>query len=290
MAAVTWRDELEEAQKRTIDHIESAISTARKQSALELAEALKQVVRHLRQTTDESGALSLVVSSTGPFCKKAAAFVFEQDRARVLSSRGLDEVELAIDLKQAAAFYSAVETKDPVIAAASESELSKEFFPPAIAGFGDGERVFLFPLLVKGSVIAVFFAMGDVQAPVVELLAEVCAAHLSSLRQVALVPATPESARRWEDLTHEQQAIHLRAQRFGRLKVSEMRLYHADAVRRGIRRSDLYFVLKPEIDAARESYRAEFPGVIDYLYLELVGNLANNDDRLLGPHFPGPLV
>jgi hypothetical protein len=281
MAAGNWREELE-----------SAVLAAQKESGLELAETLKQIVRRLRQATDESGALSLVVTSTGPFCKKAAAFVFEQDHAHLLSARGLDEVELAIDLKQAAAFYSAVETKDPVIAAATESELSKAFFPPAIDGFAAGERVFLFPLVVRGSVTAVFFAMGAVEAPIVELLTEIAASHIGSLRQVSLVQATPspESAQRWEDLTREQQATHLRAQRFARLKVSEMRLYRPDNVRRGIKRADLYLVLKSEIDAAREAYRKEFPGVIDYLYLELVGNLANNDDRLLGPLFPGPIV
>jgi hypothetical protein len=281
MTLGTWREDLE-----------SALSAAQKQSALELAEDLKQTVRRLRQTSDEASALSLIVSSSGPYCQKAAAFVFDQDSARLLSARGLDAAELAIDLKQAAAFFSAVETKDPVIAAASESELSKEFFPPAIAGFSDGEKVFLFPLIVKGSVTAVLFAMGDVQSPAVELLAEIAASHMSTLRQVALVqaPPVPKSEQRWEDLTSEQQAIHLRAQRFARLKVSEMRLYHADTVRRGMKRSDLYLVLKPEIDTARDAYKKEFPGVLDYLYLELVGNLANNDDRMLGPLFPGPLV
>jgi hypothetical protein len=281
MKSGLWRDELE-----------SAIAGAQQQSALEVAETLKQIVRRLRLTEDESEALSLVVSSTGPYCQKAAAFVFEVEQARLLASRGLDAAELAIDLKQAAAFFSAVETRDPVVAAASESELSKELFPQAIAGFSDGERVFLFPVVVKGSVTAVLFAMGEVKAPMVELLAEIAAAHLGSLRQVALVPAAPEpsSPQRWEDLSADQQAVHLRAQRFARLKVSEMRLYHADAVRRGIKRSDLYMVLKPEIDAARDSYRREFPGVLDYLYLELLGNLANNDDRLLGPLFPGPIA
>jgi len=281
MTLGNWREELE-----------SALSAAQKQSALNLAEELKQTVRRLRQTTDESSALSLIVSSTVPYCKKAAAFVFDQDSARLSSSRGLDAVELAIDLKQAAAFFSAVETQDPVIAAASESELSKDFFPPAIEGFSDGEKVFLFPLVVKGSVMAVLFAMGEVQSPPMELLAEIAAAHMSTLRQVTLVqaPPVPQSAQRWEDLAPEQQAIHLRAQRFARLKVSEMRLYHSDAVRRGMKRADLYLVLKPQIDAARAEYKKEFPGVLDYLYIELVGNLANNDDRLLGPLFPGPLV
>jgi hypothetical protein len=281
MMVGNWREELE-----------SALLKAQKESALDLAEGLKQTVRRLRQTNDEASALSLMVSSTTPYCQKAAAFVFDQESARLHTARGLDAVELAIDLKQAAAFFSAVETQDPVIAAASESELSKEFFPPAIAGFSDGEKVFLFPLVVKGSVTAVLFAMGDVQSPAMELLAEIAASHLSTLRQVALIQAAPEPKfkQRWEDLTPEEQAIHLRAQRFARLKVSEMRLYHSETVRRGIKRSDLYLVLKSEIDSARATYKKEFPGVLDYLYLELVGNLANNDDRLLGPLFPGPLV
>jgi hypothetical protein len=292
MIVADWREELEESHRRAMASIDSAIKNTSRESTLDLAEALKQTVRRLRQTSDESAALSLVVSSSGAFCKKAAAFIFEHDSARLSSARGLDETELAIDLKHAAAFFSAVETKDPVVAAATESELSKEFLPPAIAGFATGERAYLFPLVVKGSVTAVLFAMGDVQAPVVELLAEITAAHLESLRHVALVPTASalEAKRRWEDLTPEQQAVHLRAQRFARLKVSEMRLYHADAVRRGMKRADLYIVLKPEIDAARAAYRKEFPGVSDYLYLELVGNLANNDDRLLGPGFPGPII
>jgi len=282
MTLGNWREELE-----------SALSAAQKQSALDLAEALKQIVRRLRQTTDEGSALSLVVSSTGPYCTKAAAFVFDQENARLLAARGLDAAELAIDLKQAAAFFSAVETQDPVVAAASESELSKEFFPPAIEGFSAGEKVFLFPLVVKGSVTAALFAMGDVDAPVMELLAEIAAAHMGTLRQVSLVQSTPASVQArqsWDELSPQQQAVHLRAQRFARLKVSELRLYHPDAVRRGIKRSDLYLVLKPEIDAARDEYKKEFPGIFDYLYLELVGNLANNDDILLGPLFPGPLV
>jgi hypothetical protein len=281
MTTGSWREDLD-----------TAVTAARRESVLESAETLKQIVRRLRQTEDEARALSLVVNATGPFCKKAAVFVFDREQARVLASRGLDEVQLAIDLKQAAAFYSAVETQDPVIAIATETELSKEFFRPAIEGFAGDERVFLFPIVVKGAVVAAIFAMGDVQAPIVEMLAEVTAAHLGSIRQVALVtvPPEPKGSARWEDLSAEQKAQHLRAQRFARLKVSEMRVYHGDAVRRGIRRSDLYLTLKPQIDEAREAYAKEFPGVPDYFYLEVLGNLAKNDDRLLGPLFPGPIV
>jgi hypothetical protein len=283
MTRGTWREELE-----------LAVSAAQTQSALDLAEVLKQTVRRLRQTSDESAALSIAVTSSGPFCRKAAAFVLEQARARLLSVRGFDlpdsKLEMDVDLKTAAAFFEAVETQDPVIAEASEVELSASFFATAITGFSQGERVFLFPLVVKGSVPALFLAMGEVRAPIMELLAEVAAAHLTGLRQPVAAATLPPIPQRWDELTFDQQAAHLRAQRFARLKVSEMRLYQADAVRRGIERSDLYSALKTEIDAAREAYRKEFPGVPDYLYLELVRNLAKNDERLLGPLFPGPLV
>jgi hypothetical protein len=30
--------------------------------------------------------------------------------------------------------------------------------------------------------------------------------------------------------------------------------------------------------------------MVDYLYLDLVRGLAQDDDHLLGPEFPGPLV
>ena len=283
MTRGTWREELERA-----------VAAAQTQCALDLAEVLKQTVRRLRQTADESAALSLVVSSSAAFSHKAAAFVLDHQHARMVSARGFGQVDLDpdlhVELKDAAAFFSSIETQDPVIALANESELSADFFTAAITGFPPGELIYLFPLVVHRSVPAIFVAIGEVRASVMELLAEVAAAHITGLPQPAPAAASLSSAQSWEDLTLEERATHLRAQRFARLKVSEMRLYQADAVRFGAERSDLYSALKTEIDAARDAYRKEFPGVLDYLYLELVRNLANNNDRLLGAQFPGPLA
>ena len=73
-----------------------------------------------------------------------------------------------------------------------------------------------------------------------------------------------------------------------------MRLYHPGLIQQGLKSSDLYSALKEQIDSAREEYRKTFmetsTGMVDYLYLELIRNLANDDDRLLGPNFPAPLV
>ncbi len=286
---------MNEAHHRAVENVESAIAAAGQRGAAEVAEALKQTVRRLRQTSTESEALSLPVSSTGAYANKAAVFLFEGERARLLTARGIEVEQLAIDLKQAAAFFSVVETKDPVVAAASEAELSPECFALAISGYAPGERAYLFPVVVKGSVMGVLFAIGNVLSPAFELLAETTASHIENLRAgddvTRLTPTiATKKAEQWADLPPMLQAVHLRAQRMARLKVSEIRLYHTDAVRIGQQRSDLYGALKAEIETASSAYRKEFPGITDYLYLELLRNLANNEDRLLGADFPGPIV
>lgn len=86
----------------------------------------------------------------------------------------------------------------------------------------------------------------------------------------------------------------LTAQRFARVKVAEIQLYQAPAVKAGRVSGDLYGSLQTEIDAAREAFRERFltPGHEsgDYLHAELVRELANEDATLLGPGYPGPMA
>jgi hypothetical protein len=87
---------------------------------------------------------------------------------------------------------------------------------------------------------------------------------------------------------------HLRAQRFARVRVAEIQLYHAAAMKSGRASGNVYEALKAQMDAAREAYREAFlspvNGTADYLHVEFVRMLANNDAALLGPGYPGPLV
>jgi hypothetical protein len=87
---------------------------------------------------------------------------------------------------------------------------------------------------------------------------------------------------------------HLRAQRFARVRVAEIQLYHAAAMKSGRAAGNVYSALKAQIDAAREAYRESFltpvNGTADYLHTEFVRTLANDDAALLGPGYPGPLV
>jgi hypothetical protein len=98
----------------------------------------------------------------------------------------------------------------------------------------------------------------------------------------------------WPQLSKEEQDFHIKAQRFARVRVAEMRLYQSEAVKEGRAAANLYTRLKGEIDAGREAFRTEFmdrcPSMVDYFHLELVRTLANEDETLLGSDYPGPLV
>jgi hypothetical protein len=84
------------------------------------------------------------------------------------------------------------------------------------------------------------------------------------------------------------------ARRFARVKIAEIQLYQAAAVKAGRAARNLYGALKPQIDAARQSFEQRFltngTRVADYLHSEFVRALANDDATLLGPEYPGPLA
>lgn len=86
----------------------------------------------------------------------------------------------------------------------------------------------------------------------------------------------------------------IRAKRFASVKVAEMLLYQAAQVQAGQASSNLYGVLKVQIEEARVAFRDRFlkppNGIPDYLHEEIVRALAQNDETLLGPQYPGPLA
>ena len=177
-------------------------------------------------------------------------------------------------------------------------------------------RAFVFPLDVREAVPALIYCWGSVQVAAIELLAQVASAVWSAFpvpepepepqpepadQLVTIAPApapepvpeAPRSSSTWEAMPADEQQIHLRAQRFARLKAAEMRLYHADLVQTGRTHRNLYEILRQPIDSARETFHSQFfscPSMVDYLHLELTRTLANDDTDLLGSTYPGPLV
>jgi len=106
--------------------------------------------------------------------------------------------------------------------------------------------------------------------------------------------AKPGLRQEWDDLSPEEQAIHLSAQRFARVRVAEIRLNQAEAVHAGRMHRDLYGTLQDSIDRARANFRRIYmdtcPSMVDYVHLELVRTLAYENPRLLGESYPGPLA
>jgi hypothetical protein len=164
-------------------------------------------------------------------------------------------------------------------------------------------------------VTSVLCAAGGLHASALELVTGVAALHAESLggttrpKPAGLLtisgaiwkqpgasstPADKKSGGKWWELTPHERQLHLAAQRFARLHVAEMRLYRLDAVRSGRARLDLYDALRDSIDTAREGFRQKFIGasttMVDYLHLELLRSLADDDPHLLGHEYPGPLV
>lgn len=276
---------------------ESLFAEARERARRELADQLNQAVRRIRQATNLDELAATLRDAAGLFASGAIVL-------RVTGDVAAAEL-LEVVLDSAPALRGAMETRDPVIAAATAGELSQPLLD-LIGQPADG-RVFIFPIVVRDRVPGLLCAWGGVQGSSVELLAQSAAASWSAAEPppapapdlVTISPApASEPARKpsadWESLPVEEQRTHLRAQRFARVQVAEIRLFSTDAVHSGREKRDLYESLRQPIDTAREAFRTRFftacPSMVDYLHLELVRTLANDDPELLGHNYPGPLV
>ena len=277
---------------------ESLFAEAREKARRETADELNQAVRRIRQAGSLDELASTLAAAAGAFASGVILFRIEGETAK--------SDALEIPLASAAALRGAMETRDPVIAAAVPSEVSAPLLEQAEPPDG---RVGIFPLLVRERVPALLCAWGGVQGSSIELLTQVASAAWSALTieaepaptasdlvQIAppVAATSPSAAPSWDELPVEEQRTHLRAQRFARVQVAEMRLFEPEAVHGGRERRDLYEPLRKRIDDARAAFRTQFfkgcSSMVDYLHLELVRTLANDDPELLGKDYPGPMV
>lgn len=309
--AVTRAVDAERSQ--TIGQIARACDEARRLQS----EILNQTLRRLRQGTNEEQILELLNEGCAACSERSVVLVFENSQARGAASRGVDAAspfEIVFDIAAAPALVSAIESRDPMVALASDREIS-----PVLANLftgerdgAEGEKAYLFPVVVRHAVVAMLIASGAVSAPPVELLCEAAGMKLEALRPlpsqqeppvvrpaefIQLTPAPARAAaerRPWDELSPDERQLHLKAQRTARVRVSEMRLYQDEALRQGKASGDIYNALRPHIDAARreflEAFLSKSPTMVDYLHLEILRNLAQDDDRSLGPEYPGPMV
>ena len=250
---------------------------------------LTRAARRLRSSG--SGWPQVLIESSAAFCERAAVFSLHESSLHFEgSSLSAASAIEDVPLDAAPAFRTAVESKDTVVAMRMRGEMSA----PIAAYFGEtvGGRFHLFPVLTSERVAALLYADGTrrLQSDALELLATVAGAVLES----RVAPAADGLVNIAGAVDSGGRDLHLKAQRFARVQVAEMRLYQDDHVKNGRAERDLYASLKPHIDSAREAYRQAFlegsERVTDYLHQELVHTLAHGDVELLGPQYPGPMA
>jgi len=343
-ARKAWREVFEKHHSALVDEVSSLLDSELEKSAGAIAEAeransvrqveavrrataesLNQALRRLRQAASESETLQVISDASAPWADRVVVLSFENNQARSLSARGLQPDSFTFDIESAAAIRSVVDSKgpearEPLVALASASEIS----PVLADAFSRGApesgiatgKAYLFPLVVRQTVVAMVIAAGEVVPAPLELLSEASGMKLellaappafAPLKNAELIhiggttvpePAVPASAtaekRRWDELSADDQKLHLQAQRVARVKVAELRLYNADELRKGIFAGDIYNALRAGIDEARteflQSFLSKSPTMVDYLHLEILRSLAHDDDRLLGKNYPGPMV
>jgi len=284
--------------------LESWFTEAREHTRREFAEQLNQSVRRLRLADDPDELCTTLADSAARFASGALLFRIVDSAAR--------NPRVEIPLADAPALRAAAEGNDPVVALAAPAEVSAPLVE--LLGHDASARAHIFPVPFREGVGALVYTWGVVQSPAVELLAQVAAAVWAAMPEpkaepepvpepvaelVTIAPAPPapaaaaKPASKWSELPSAEQQIHLRAQRFARVHIAEIRLQHADAVKSGRARRNIYDALRQPIDSAREVFHAQFfqcPSMVDYLDLELTRTLANEDPELLGQSYPGPLI
>jgi hypothetical protein len=276
---------------------ESVCSELRARARNEIAAQLNQAVRRIRQSASREELGGVAADAAAGFAPGAIWLRIEGESA------ASEKLKVTIPLSQAPALKEAANTREPVVALASAGEVSELLASP------DG-RALIYPIVAAGKTAALLYASNDpaasdpqsaLQNSALELLAQVASGKWEAFEPppvaaAPLVSITPAAkpANPWEALGAGEQQIHLRAQRYARVQVAEMRLRHAAAVQAGRLRRNLYASLRDPIDAARDSYRKEFfaasSSMVDYLHLELTRTLANDDGDLLGKDYPGPMV
>jgi hypothetical protein len=276
---------------------EAACSRHARAASLATTVQLNQLLRRLRQYKTEGEWISILAESASTFAAELAVLEVQGSSLKLRAMRGLS-LPQDLSVPVAPAFANAIETKDPVVALRSPSEVGQEF---ALCG----ARARLIPIENGERVVALLFVADseELDPNALELIAGIASAVLARKTNISLhsqIEALPPPSSKepralpaWGDLTEPERALHLRAQRFSRVAVAEAQLSRPEACSAGRDARDLYLFLKTEIEKARDTYRKQFmviPSMVDYLHLELVRVIAGGDEAAMGVEYPGAMV
>jgi hypothetical protein len=299
-------DILQRALSETAARLAGELEQAQLEARSSTIESLHAAVRRLRQASSITDIGSTLLETAAAWAERVGLFVHKGDTLTGWRAIGFDcAVEIAVPT--APALAQAIETREAVISLAVADHLSENLV--ARLGLDPQQKVYLFPLCLRQSVVALLYADGEAQPAALELLSGVAelaieavssrphprerAAEPDRLELPGARPAVRPPPTDWDKMSPEERDMHLRAQRFARVLVADLQLYRAQEIREGKRARNLYGLLRDEIDKSREVYLRKFgqsaAGGVDYFHLELLHTLADNQEELLGPDYPGPI-
>lgn len=282
--------------------------TAREQAAeserARVTGELNQVARRLRHYQKESDWCDAVLDGAARFTSEAALFAVSGEELALKGTRNLSLASnLRLSMGDARAFRSALESGEPSIVLCTKEEVSG-----AIASTVSVNRAFVIPIANETRTVALLFAVAGLRADTnaLELIAQIASSALrrtpqspSSIQLAppvqaqAAAPSSEEPIPDWAAVPESEKLLHVRAKRLARAKVAEMQLYRPEASSAGRIQANVYLFLKQEIDTARGVFRSQFMSTTsmnDYLHFELLRQLADNDESILGADYPGQMA
>jgi len=240
---------------------------------------LQLAARSLRQAESTAQWVQILADAAAPMAGGVQFFRVDGTSAQCEAARGMAIVNEPIDLAQAPALRQAVETRETVVSLFLPSQLSH-------AGeAGSRQRVHLLPLVGRTRVLAVLLALDGsaYDGFALEVLLSLGAASLE-LREA---PKSTTLIGVAAPATAAPTAPKPSAQSFARRTVARWILDQGDAIAVGRSTGNLYASMSPQIDEARRSYAATYPGQPDYLHDEILKHLALGRAAALGPGYPG---
>jgi hypothetical protein len=296
------RAEHERAQAAAVDAVErraevdlaSAVTFARadeRQADLGASSSLVDAIRALDGALSLSTILDALAGAAARHTTRTALLVVRHGELRGWQWSGFDPA-----LGEARALRVDA-TDDSLVSRAYRTGAAQAASGPAsldtpLAPSSDDRAAAAVPVTVDGEVVAVLYGDDDGgdarQVPsawpeVLEVMARHAGRCLESMTARRL-PAFTQGPLRVE--TAAEASDEAAAQRYARLLVSEIRLYHEAALEAARREGDILRQLRPQVARAQQLYAERVPERIrartDYFEQELVRTLAGGDAALLG--------
>jgi hypothetical protein len=286
------------------DRLKTAVDEARaewllreRQDGLGKSERLLGAVRALDNANSLSEVLDCLVTAARDEAGRAALLVVKGATLRGWSHAGFHDnmppaAEITVPATHPGLVGAALRTKDRMTSTDLPPDTGAAASTPFTLSSDDRVGIAV-PVLVDAEPVGVLYADddGDLERAVpsawperIEVLvrhAGRCLESLTVRRASAPAPAPAKAVSTDAKRTDEEGA-----QRFARLLVSEIKLYHAPLVDEGRQARDLYQRLHDQIARARVLYEEKVSPAIrrhaDYFEQELVRTLADGDPVLLG--------